>query len=110
MREQIIKYLLDNGFEPSLKGFRYLIRAIEIGIEKNGAIQVTKDIYPTLGKEFYSTEKNIEKSMRYAIQMSKVEPVTVSSFVSRTALEFYMKGGNKNGNRQRRILRNHKKR
>lgn len=43
--------LIKLGIYPNLKGFDYIVRAVEI-VKANGYLQVTKDLYPRIAKEF----------------------------------------------------------
>ena len=90
--EKITKYLLDKGFRPNIKGFKYLRKAIELTI-KNGceAIPMTKEMYPRVATEFADTPARVERAMRHAIQTSLIDGQTNSEFVARASLDICMK-------------------
>lgn len=62
----ITSALLALGMSTNRKGFRYCRRAIELLMENpNG--QITKEIYPAIGKEFGVEPESVEKNIRDAI-------------------------------------------
>lgn len=62
----IKKFLIESGVFPNLYGFNYLVRAVEI-VKKEGKIQVTKELYPKIAKEFKTTSCKVERAIRHII-------------------------------------------
>lgn len=44
-------FLIESGIYPNLRGFNYLIKAVEI-VKKKGLISMTKELYPMIAEEF----------------------------------------------------------
>ena len=71
MKKEIAKLLNEIGILPNLLGYVYLIEAIYLCIScypyfyKDLSV---KDIYPVLSDKYNSTDANIERNMRHAIQ------------------------------------------
>lgn len=64
-------FLIESGIYPNLKGFNYLIKAVEIA-KKKGLISLTKEIYPMIAEEFGTTSSRVERGIRNVIQ--KIKP------------------------------------
>ena len=64
-------YLLKLGLTPSLKGFCYLIEAVNYSIDyykqNNCYPSVWKEVYPNVAEEFNTTSCSVERSIRYLI-------------------------------------------
>ena len=66
--ENLLKELCVN---PSLLGFNYLKRGIEICIEEPKMLSgITKELYPTISKEYNTTSSRVERAIRHAIETS----------------------------------------
>ncbi|MCQ2753850.1 MAG: sporulation initiation factor Spo0A C-terminal domain-containing protein, partial [bacterium] len=65
----IINLLLNYGFAPSLKGFKYLVEAIDYVIKFDDN-RTEKVIYPTLARKFYTSNYGIERTIRYSIEIT----------------------------------------
>ena len=66
---KIEKLLLENGVKPHLKGFDYLVEAIElIQSDKIYLKKITKLLYPTIAKNNNDTMTAVERVMRYIVQ------------------------------------------
>ena len=66
--ENLLKELCVN---PSLLGFSYLKRGIEICIEEPRMLSgITKELYPTISKEYNTTSSRVERAIRHAIETS----------------------------------------
>lgn len=59
--------LLDLGIPRHLRGYRYIIRAVLL-YEENPDQMMTKEIYPTVAKEFNVKGEQVERSIRHAIE------------------------------------------
>lgn len=60
------QFLLSNGVYPSLKGYRYFLRAIELVID-NEQSSMTKVIYPSIAATFDVTGSKVERAIRHLI-------------------------------------------
>lgn len=57
------------GVSPNLKGYGYLIDAINYILEsKETTVSITKHIYPFIAKKYSSSTAKIERSIRHAIE------------------------------------------
>ena len=63
----VTSLLLELGLPTRRKGFRYSRQAILLLLE-NPELQITKEVYPALGKLFGTEDKAVEKSIRDAIE------------------------------------------
>lgn len=69
LREATRFVLLGIGVDPSIKGYNYLRTAIELVYNKRDYLDaVTKELYPSIAKEYGSTPRNVERSIRHAIE------------------------------------------
>ena len=60
--------LLRAGFQPRQIGYRYLREAVWISYKEPEMIQsVTKRLYPEVAKRFETTDKQVERAIRNAI-------------------------------------------
>ncbi len=61
--------LLCAGFQPRQIGYRYLREAVWISYRKPEMIQsITKRLYPEVAKRFETTDKQVERAIRSAIE------------------------------------------
>lgn len=61
--------LLCAGFQPRQIGYRYLREAVWISYNEPEMIQsVTKRLYPEVAKRFETTDKQVERAIRNAIE------------------------------------------
>lgn len=59
------------GIPPNIKGYRYLREAILIMIEKDGRFGgITKELYPTIARQFQTTPSRVERAIRHAIEVA----------------------------------------
>ncbi len=65
------KFLIESGIYPNLKGFNYLIKAVEI-VKKKGLILITKELYPMIAEEFATGSLCVERAIRHVIY--KIKP------------------------------------
>lgn len=72
LEEKIRDLLLEVGMPANLQGFYYSIAAIEILFysKKTADVSVTKEIYPTVAKQFETTASRVERSIRHAIDVA----------------------------------------
>lgn len=67
MEERIYDILTELAVPFSIKGRRYLVRAVEIVFE-NGVISMMSELYPQIAKEFNTTPSRAERAIRHAIE------------------------------------------
>ncbi|MDE7206058.1 MAG: sporulation initiation factor Spo0A C-terminal domain-containing protein [Lachnospiraceae bacterium] len=61
--------LLCAGFQPRQRGYRYLREAVWISYKEPEMIQsITKRLYPEVAKRFETTDKQVERAIRNAIE------------------------------------------
>ena len=66
--KQITKLLLQMGITPDLKGFQYLVDAIQIWNEARPVKPcMTKEVLPRIAAKYGTSWKNVERSIRVAI-------------------------------------------
>lgn len=71
MKTIISQKLMSLGVKPNLKGFTYLVSAIEMILKKGCRhMGITKVIYPKLQKTYNTTWHAIERAIRYAVDGS----------------------------------------
>ena len=59
------------GVPVNLMGFHYLRCAISLVVEKPKIIHgVTKEVYPSVAKEYSTTSSNVERTIRHAIEVA----------------------------------------
>ena len=91
-------YLIESGIYPNLKGFRYIIKAVEI-VKKNPAISFTRELYPEIAKIFNATTSSVERGIRHIVsdKISTQDYKRIGLKVRPTNAEFIhyfaMKGG-----------------
>lgn len=60
------EFLIKLGIYPNLKGFNYIIRAVEI-VKEKGYLKVTKELYPQIAEEYKTTASRVERAIRHVI-------------------------------------------
>ncbi len=71
LEKYITKIMLDIGVPAHLKGYHYLRNAIMIsGRDMEAVSSVTKLLYPTIAKNFRTTNQKVERAIRNAIEVS----------------------------------------
>lgn len=66
-RTQATNLLVSLGFSTKLRGYSYLREAILL-MSRNPLQSITKELYPSVAKQFSSTPTQVERSIRNAIQ------------------------------------------
>lgn len=83
----IEKYLLNKGFMPSLKGFEYIVFAIQlIRNDKKYKREITIRLYPDIAKEFNDLPSRVERAIRHSIFRAGIN-YTNSEFLAIAELE-----------------------
>ncbi|MDR0462583.1 MAG: sporulation initiation factor Spo0A C-terminal domain-containing protein [Christensenellaceae bacterium] len=58
------------GIPAHIQGYKYLREAIKLTIEQPGIINcITKQLYPTIAKQFATTPSKVERAIRHAIEV-----------------------------------------
>lgn len=71
LKVTISERLMEIGIPVRLKGYRYMITAIEKVVEDETLLEgVTKILYPDVAKIHNSTPQRVEKAIRHAIEVA----------------------------------------
>lgn len=73
MKKEIYNYLKSKGIKNLGKGFEYLIRAIELGIQKKDDNIGIVEIYSKIAEEENKKYTQIERSIRYIVTKSNAD-------------------------------------
>ena len=69
--EKISNIFISIGIPPNIKGYVYLREGIKMAIEDPSIINnVTKELYPNIGKKFDTTASKVERAIRHAIEVA----------------------------------------
>ena len=94
----IREFLVETGNLPNLAGFDYLIRAVEIVKEKK-RVQITKEVYPQLAKEFDTTPSRVERAIRHIVsdrlKLADFKIIGLNKRPSNSELIYYFAVGGK---------------
>lgn len=67
--KRITYLLISVGFQSRQEGYRYLREAVWIAWKDSEMLRlVTKRLYPEVAKRFRTTDKQVERAIRYAIE------------------------------------------
>ena len=70
IEKRISDIFLTVGIPAHIKGYRFLREAIRLTIESPDLIgSITKQLYPTIAKNFDSTPSKVERAIRHAIEV-----------------------------------------
>ena len=69
-RDRAEDMLLALGVKPNLKGFHYLVDAVDIYINHKGDLSITKELYPEIARKHNTTRDRVERSIRHAIELT----------------------------------------
>ena len=87
MENKIEKLLLEKDFKPNLKGFDYIVEAIElIQQDKTYLRAITTRLYPTIAHNNNDKILRVERAIRHSIQCAKIGN-TNAEFLARTIIE-----------------------
>lgn len=71
IERKIYNILKEIGVPANIKGYRYIKEAIMLAIYKPTILDgITKELYPTLAKNFKATPSRVERDMRHAIEVA----------------------------------------
>lgn len=68
-RAKIEDILLTMGIPAGIKGFNYIVDAIEIFDERGMNISITKELYPAIAKKNSTTQTRVERAIRHAFEV-----------------------------------------
>ena len=72
----ISRKLIELGIPTRLKGYKYILAAIEQVLEDETSLEgVTKILYPDVAKKYNSTPQRVEKAIRHAIEVAWTDNV-----------------------------------
>ncbi len=71
MERYVTQIMLEVGVPAHLKGYRYLREAIMLSENDMDVVSsVTKLLYPTIARQFQTTNQKVERAIRNAIEVS----------------------------------------
>ena len=71
MEFMVTSILHELGIPAHIKGYQYLRHAIMLAVDNLDIINsITKDLYPTVAKEFNTTSSRAERAIRHAIEVA----------------------------------------
>lgn len=69
--ERISKIFISVGIPPHIKGYGYLREGIKIAVDDPDVINnITKKLYPMIGKRYETTPSKVERAIRHAIEVA----------------------------------------
>lgn len=71
-RAKIEDVLLAMGVPAGIKGFNYIVDAIEIFDERGTNISITKELYPTIAEK-NTTPSRVERAIRHAFEVVRTK-------------------------------------
>lgn len=76
----ITAVLEESGFDPSLKGYRFLRYMLSLTYRDDSLLRpITKTLYPAVAEHFRAKSDHVERDVRYAIRRSGFRPAGVTS-------------------------------
>lgn len=88
-KDDIIRYLMENGISTKASGFKYLCNAIEIALKKirnNQNYTLTGDIYPAIAEKYAVSTCSVDRAMWNALSRSKAKDMTPKKFIEKFIL------------------------
>ena len=70
-RAKIEDTLLAMGVLAGIKGFTYIVDAIQIFDERGTDISITKELYPSVAKKNSTTQSRVERAIRHAFTIAR---------------------------------------
>lgn len=67
-RTKIEDTLLEMGVPAGIKGFNYIVEAIQIFEERGTNIGITKELYPAVAEKNNTTPSRVERAIRHAFE------------------------------------------
>ncbi len=75
--------MVNLGFQARQRGYRYLREAVWVAYRDSAALEaITKRLYPAVAKRFDTSDKQVERAIRNAIETAWMqgEPETLRAF------------------------------
>lgn len=97
MKEKIESFLIKNNFNPSLKGFPYIVSCIEYMLENNivpSEISVCKELYVEVAKKHNTNSAAVDRCIRgcvYEAHYKDVQGLTPSNSKFLGILYYFVK-------------------
>lgn len=86
-RAKIEDALLAMGVPAGIKGFNYIVDAVEIFDEIGTNISITKELYPAIAEKNNTTPSRVERAIRNAFSISRSrngDPEIVEKYIGFT--------------------------
>ena len=81
---EVKNYLLSKNIQPKMKGFRYLVTAIEMCQEQGCAKHLYDEIYPAIALLTNAKPENIARDVFYALSKTGM---SATNFIARALLD-----------------------
>lgn len=84
----IEKYLISKGFDPSLKGFGYIVTGVKlVRQDREFILQLIRKLYPQIAKIHNDTGRNVERAIRHCISKSAYDGETNGKVIAILEIE-----------------------
>ena len=71
LEEKISNIFINVGIPPHIKGYSFLREGVKMAVETPDIINnITKKLYPKIGKKFSTTASKVERAIRHAIEVA----------------------------------------
>lgn len=70
-RAKIEDALISMGIPTGIKGFTYIVDAVEIFDERGTNIKITKELYPAVAQKSDTTPPRAERAIRHAFEVAR---------------------------------------
>lgn len=69
--EKISRIFINVGIPPHIKGYSFLREGVKMAVEDPEIINnITKRLYPSIGKKYQTTASKVERAIRHAIEVA----------------------------------------
>ncbi|MBP5467538.1 MAG: sporulation transcription factor Spo0A [Clostridia bacterium] len=71
LEEKVSKIFINVGIPPHIKGYSFLREGVMMAVENPSVINnITKQLYPMIGKRYQTTPSKVERAIRHAIEVA----------------------------------------
>ncbi len=71
LEEKISRIFINVGIPPHIKGYSFLREGVKLAVEDPEIINnITKRLYPTIGKKYSTSASKVERAIRHAIEVA----------------------------------------
>lgn len=71
LEEKISRIFINVGIPPHIKGYSFLREGVKMAVEDPEIINnITKKLYPSIGKKFETSASKVERAIRHAIEVA----------------------------------------